>query len=128
MINKHFSEDKSATASPLLSRRRLMGQVLLGGAAALVLSACGGGGGSDSSDNSRDLEAAYYRLKDGMTWDEAVAAVGWAPNYSETSWNDPGHLLSCSRGLRVGSDVWYLASASLSRPEGPQLNRNFDFK
>ena len=111
-----------------LSRRRIMGQVVLGGAAALVLAACGGGEGGDSSSVSRDLVAAYDRLEDGMTWEEAVAAVGWQPNYGDTSWTDSGYLLSCSHAGKVGSDVQYLASAHISHANGLNKTRNFSYK
>jgi hypothetical protein len=91
-----------------------MGQVVVGGVAALALSACVGGGGSDDSSNSRDLVAAYNRLKDGMTWEEAKAAVGWEPNDSTYSWSDSGYLLDCSIVFKTGSDIQYLDSARLS--------------
>jgi hypothetical protein len=97
-----------------LSRRRLMGQAFLGGAAALVLTACGGGGGSDSSSNSRDLVAAFDRLKPGMTWDEAKSAVGWPPNSGIDNWSDSGYLLWCTTKYKVGDPVQYLDVASLS--------------
>jgi hypothetical protein len=122
-----FTTPRTTDAPPDLSRRRLMGQVVLGGAAALMLTACGGGGG-DSSTRSRDLVAAYDRLEDGMTWEEAIAAVGWQPNYGDTSWTDSGYLLSCSHAGKVGSDVQYLASAHISHAKGLNRTRNFSYK
>jgi hypothetical protein len=105
---------RTTDAPSALNRRRLMEQVVLGGAAALMLTACGGGGGGDSSSNSKDLVAAYHRLKDGMTWEEAKAAVGWEPNDSDRDWSDSGYLLSCSIVFKTGSDIQYLDSARLS--------------
>ena len=126
-LNSKLSGDHSPMESLKSPRRRLlMSQVVLGGAAVLVLTACGGGS-SDSTDDSRNLEAAYYRLKDGMTWDEAVAAVGWAPNYGDTSWHENGYLLSCTRATKVGSDIPYLAGAHVSHANGLNETRNFSF-
>ena len=109
-----LSNPRTTDVPSALSRRRLMEQVVLGGAAALMLTACGGGGGGDSSSNSKDLVAAYHRLKDGMTWAEAKAAVGWEPNDGDRSWYDSGYLLLCSIVFKTGSDVQYLGSALLS--------------
>jgi hypothetical protein len=103
---------RTTDAPSALCRRRLMGQVVLGGAAALVLLACGGGGGSDSSSDPKDLVAAFDRLKFGMTWEEAKAAVGWEPNEGENSWANDGYLLQCAIGFREG--VRYLDGARLS--------------
>ena len=126
-LNSKLSSDHSPIEIPKsLSRRRLVGQVVLGGAAALMLTACGGGSDS-SSDSSRDLLAAYYRLKDGMTWDEAVAAVGWEPNNGSTSWHENGYLLSCSRHTKVGTNVMYLSWANISKAGEIDVGRSFSF-
>jgi hypothetical protein len=110
--NKHTHTPTPSECLVALGRRQLMSRLVMGGAAALVLSACGGGGSSDSSSESKDLEAAYYRLKDGMTWEEAKAAVGWEPNDGDRSWYDSGFLLACS--IEYRSSVGYLGSAGLS--------------
>ena len=106
-----------------LSRRRLMGGVVLGGAAALVLSACGGGGGSDSSSDPKDLVAAFDRLKFGMTWAEAKAAVGWEPNGGNSAWAHNGYLLLCQ--VEFVGDIPILAWASLSSASSNEVTRDF---
>jgi hypothetical protein len=106
-----------------LNRRRLIGQVVLGGAAALVLTACGGGGGSDSSSDARDLVAAFDRLKFGMTWVEAVAAVGWEPNSTNHSWTHDSYLLNCF--TEFDGDTQILASATLSSPRADSIFREY---
>ena len=106
------------------SRRRLMSQVVLGGAAVLVLTACGGGGGSDSSSDPKDLVAAFDRLKFGMTWAEAMAAVGWEPNNGNSSWIHASYHLIC--GTVTKSDGTYLRWGELSSPNGSRILREFN--
>ncbi len=99
----------------LLSRRRLLGRLALGGSAALALAACGGGGGGDSETDSRDLRAAFDRLKPGMTWEEAIAAVGWQPNDGNNAWANGGYLLLAGLGTKsLGDRTLYLETALLS--------------
>ena len=120
-LNNVFSPQKIPKT---LSRRRLMGQVVVGGAAALVLTACGGGGGSDSSSDPKDLVAAFDRLKFGMTWAEAKAAVGWEPNNGNSVWTHNGYHLTCQTITKI--DGTYLRWAKLSSAASDSVSREFN--
>lgn len=111
----------------LLSRRRLLGRLALGGSAALALAACGGGGGGDGETDSRDLKAAFERLKPGMTWEEAIAAVGWQPNDGPTSWTNSGFLLDVRITLKSAQEgIWYIDTALLSGNGIREIRRYFE--
>jgi hypothetical protein len=119
---RQFTTPRTTDAPTALSRRLLIGQVVLGGAAALALSACGGGGGSDSSSDPKDLVAAFDRLKFGMTWAEAKAAVGWEPN-DGNSWTHNGYLLNCQ--VEYVGNTPILATASLSSAASGSVLREY---
>ena len=60
----------------------------------LSLSACGGGGGGSSEGGSHDLRAALDRLQPGMSLEQVIAAVGWAPNDGSSDWDDGDEWLN----------------------------------
>lgn len=105
----------TATHWTLSESRRTALKLTLAGALTAGLAACGGGGGGgDGSDDSKDLRAAIDRLKAGMTYDDVVAAVGWAPNDGRNSWAHDGLLLLVSFRTPSGASVPLLETASLS--------------
>lgn len=95
----------------LLSRRRLLGRLALGGSAALALAACGGGGGGDDSEGI-DLRAAYDRVVEGMTKEQAIRAVGREPNSVSSPgsftmyWSENGQQLDVAIGDSSQTTYW----------------------
>lgn len=79
----------NSTIHPLLTdtnlptmKRRAFARLAFGGAAAFALSACGGGGGGDgdsSGDASEPLRAVFLALTPGLTKEEVLAMVDFAP-------------------------------------------------
>ena len=98
---------------PVGARRAAL-KLSLVGVLAAGLSACGGGGGGDSSDDSRDLRAAIDRLKPGMTYQEVVDAVGWAPNVNPEVWSHEGLSLQVIFRTPPNGNVPLIESARLT--------------
>ena len=83
--------------------RRQFGRLALGGAAALALAACGGGSGDgdSSGDASEPLFAVFNALTPGLTKEEVLAMVNFAPKE-----NSKGTILwqKGTETLHVGFD------------------------
>lgn len=114
-------------AARLSGARRAVMRLTLAGVLAVGLAACGGGGGGgDSSDDSRDLRAALDRLEAGMTYDEVVAAVGWAPNQGPDNWSYDGRLLMVSFQTPANANERRIATAVLvGRGEEAEIHRRY---
>ena len=101
------------TGPVAVEKRRRALRWTIGGLVAGFLVACGGSGGGDS-DDSRDLRAAFDRLKPGMTLEDVIAAVGWPPNDGPYSWSDAGLLLDVGFTVRTVGGELLIDTAGLS--------------
>ncbi|MGM9427115.1 hypothetical protein ACS5NL_13005 [Hydrogenophaga sp. MI9] len=92
-----------------VGRRSLLANLMLAGTAGLALSACGGGGGG--SDDSRNLRAAFERLKPGMTYEQVISAVGWAPNEDSITWDNGEEYLIVTFANYYNDGIWVITTA-----------------
>lgn len=117
-------KSKEVNAVKHSAGRRAAMRLTLAGVIAAGLTACGGGGGGDSSDDAKDLRAAIDRLKAGMTYEEVVAAVGWAPNEGRNGWGHDGLLLHVGFGTPPNGSEQLIETAALSG-KGNEIYRHY---